>query len=195
MTTDDIRDVQAVLGLSIDGVAGPATWAAIHAKICGRDVPASSLDPHSAKNIPTLLPPVQKLALALIEKAAQAGIALRVTSGTRTYAEQDALFAKGGVTKARGGQSNHNFGLAFDVTIWTRHWSEHQTGDPVWESPLYAKLGAMGKQLGLSWGGDWQSFKDEPHFEFRPKWAAGFNESDMLAELRNRHNAGSDFLA
>lgn len=31
---DMIKDVQAALGLMVDGEAGPKTWAAIHAKIC-----------------------------------------------------------------------------------------------------------------------------------------------------------------
>jgi peptidoglycan LD-endopeptidase CwlK len=38
----------------------------------------------------------------------------RIFSETRIYAEQDALFKKGPkVTTARGGQSNHNFGIAW----------------------------------------------------------------------------------
>ena len=43
-------------------------------------------------------------------------IKLRIVQGYRTYREQDELYAKGRtmpgsiVTKAKGGQSNHNFG-------------------------------------------------------------------------------------
>src|SRR5690606_7828810 len=46
------------------------------------------------------------------------GIQLRITQGYRSIAEQDALYAQGRtapgeiVTNARGGQSNHNYGLA-----------------------------------------------------------------------------------
>jgi len=114
-----------------------------------------------------------------------------VTSGTRSYAEQDALFAKGGVTKARGGYSNHNFGLAFDVTL-----DGPSAGfDPIWESPQYKAVGVIGRSLGLSWGGDWHSFTDEPHFELRPPWAKDMSESAMLAELRRRHDSGTPVFA
>jgi len=63
----------------------------------------------------------------MIELCAYAGIAVLVTQGLRTWEEQDALYAKGRtvppigkkyiVTKAKGGQSYHNFGLAFDIVV------------------------------------------------------------------------------
>lgn len=49
------------------------------------------------------------------------GIKLIIVQGLRTYEEQNKLYAKGRtasgsiVTKAKGGQSNHNFGVAIDV--------------------------------------------------------------------------------
>lgn len=144
-----------------------------------------NVDPRSEKNIATLHPKVQALARQLVLDAAAKGIVIRITSGTRTYAEQDALFAQGGVTRARGGYSNHNFGLALDVTIF-------KDEKPVWESPQYKTVGELGKILGFAWGGDWQSIVDEPHFELRPDWARQMSESEMLTELRRRHDAGVD---
>ena len=47
----------------------------------------------------------------------------RFTHTLRTFAEQDALYAQGRtkagsiVTKARGGQSYHNYGLAIDIVL------------------------------------------------------------------------------
>ncbi|MNF07556.1 hypothetical protein D3C80_2077580 [compost metagenome] len=40
--------------------------------------------------------------------------------------------------------------------------------------------------LGLEWGGNWKTFKDEPHYQLRPSWASGMTERDMLAALRKR---------
>lgn len=42
------------------------------------------------------------------------------------------------------------------------------------DSPLWPKLGAIGKGLGLAWGGDWTHCpKDPSHFEYvRPEHAA-----------------------
>jgi peptidoglycan L-alanyl-D-glutamate endopeptidase CwlK len=144
--------------------------------------------------IATLLPEVQPLARDLIGKAAEAGIKIEILSGLRSYAEQDKLFAKGRtapgpkVTNAQGGHSNHNFGIAFDIGVF-------EGSRYIEESPAYAKVGTMGKELGLFWGGDWESIQDEPHFELRPDWAADLKESDMLAQLRDRHDSGQGVFA
>ena len=149
----------------------------------------SHTDKHSEKHIATLLPQVQPFARRLIIAAAAEGITIRVISGTRTYVEQDALFAqgrnKGGqiVTKARGGYSNHNFGIAFDIGIF-------EGSKYIPESPNYSIVGTIGKRIGLSWGGDWISIRDEPHFELHPAWAARMSESQMLGELRSRKTGG-----
>ncbi len=54
------------------------------------------------------------------------GINARIISGTRTYEEQNALFRQGRwgnpppiVTNAKGGKSNHNFGIAWDIEIFS----------------------------------------------------------------------------
>jgi peptidoglycan L-alanyl-D-glutamate endopeptidase CwlK len=110
----------------------------------------------------------------------------KIISGTRTYAEQDALFAQGRtkfpgpvVTKARGGQSNHNFGVAWDIGVF-------QAGKYIPESDLYKKAGEIGKNLGLEWGGDWKSIQDEPHFQAIPE--------SLLAATRTRFEAGEAII-
>lgn len=208
-----IRSVQARLGLRVDGAAGPETWGAIHRAIVGAAKPPGSdksdrsdksdpsdtaaippVDPRSERTIATLHPRVHPMARALVQAAAVQGIIVRIISGLRTYEEQAALYAKGRtapgriVTKAGPGYSNHNFGLAFDVGIF-------QGGKYLEESPLYKVVGALGRGLGLEWGGDWKSIIDEPHFQLRPAWAARMSERDMLAELRRRRAAGIDAFA
>ena len=59
------------------------------------------------------------------------------------------------------------------------------------ESPKYKAVGAIGRALGLDWGGNWTSIKDEPHFQFRPRWATDLPEREMLAQLRIRKVEGS----
>lgn len=83
------------------------------------------------------------------------------------------------VTKARGGESTHNFGIAFDIGVFegTKYLPE---------SSRYMAVGALGIELGLEWGGSWESFVDKPHFQLRPLWAAEWSETRMLAELRER---------
>lgn len=196
-----IAEIQGKLGLENDGLAGPRTWAAIYTAVLGKGwqepespVVSGEVDARSERAVLTLLPNVQPYARALVVAAAKQGIRIVITSGSRTYAEQDALFEQGRtkpgkiVTKARGGQSNHNFGIAFDVTIF-------QGSEPVWESPLYKVVGSIGRSLGLSWGGDWTSISDEPHFELKPSWAKTLGESAMLTQLRARKDRGEAFFA
>jgi peptidoglycan L-alanyl-D-glutamate endopeptidase CwlK len=186
-----IKSIQSRLGLEPDGKAGPLTWTALYEKIVGNEPPAEpgsdALDERSAHNIATLQPEVRPFAIALVQRAAARGIVIKVISGTRSYAEQDALYAQGRtapgeiVTNARGGQSNHNFGIAFDVGVFDGlRYLGH--------SPLYKAVGAIGLDLGLEWGGKWTSFIDEPHFQLRPTWARDMPERDMLAELDRRQS-------
>lgn len=112
-------------------------------------------------------PTLKAKAIQLIEKAYSEGIWILVTQGLRTIAEQNALYAQGRttsgkiVTNAKGGTSYHNFGLAFDFAVYnsdgkTINW----TIDSRWK-----RVGAIGKSLGLEWGGDFKSIKDVPHFQ------------------------------
>ena len=91
-----------------------------------------------------------------------------VTQGMRTFEEQDNLFnQKPKVTNAKGGQSIHNYGLAFDFcliegkkTIWDVAKDFDSDKRPDW-----AEVVEVFKKAGYTWGGDFRSFKDAPHFE------------------------------
>jgi hypothetical protein len=139
-------------------------------------------DPRSERNLATLEPVTAKLAREHLRRLAAEGYTFKITSGTRTFTEQAALYAKGRtapgpkVTNARPGSSWHNFGLAYDLTLFQ--------GDknPVWEHPAYDLAGKIGKDLGLRWGGDFKSIVDRPHFE-RP---IGLT----LAEARQKYPLG-----
>jgi peptidoglycan LD-endopeptidase CwlK len=197
-----IKAIQTKLGVGADGKAGTGTWQAIYNAVLPVKAvkPAKAaaantgkVDPRSEKTIATLQPEIQGLARSLVQKAAAAGITIKIISGLRTYAEQDALYAQGRtkpgkkVTNAKGGYSNHNFGLAFDVGVFkgTAYMPE---------SPDYAKIAPLGKSLGLAWGGDWKNPKDLPHYELRPPWAKNMNEPDMLAGLRKRKAEGKSLM-
>ena len=197
-----IRAIQKEVGVTVDGKAGPQTWEAIYKRIfrgkkkTSKKRPpghAEKVDARSEKSIATLLPVVQPYARALVHKSAAAGIKIKVISGTRSYEEQDELYAKGRtkpgrkVTGARGGYSNHNFGLAFDIGVF-------EGRKYLGKSSKYKAVGALGLELGLDWGGNWKSIKDEPHFQLRPNWAMQLSERQMLAELRRRTATGIDVL-
>lgn len=104
---------------------------------------------------------VRPLALQLVEQAAQQGIALQIVSAYRTPSAQQALLQSGkGVTNAGALLSYHNHRLAFDVVpseyLPLKDWNP--------EGSLWPKIGAIGKSIGLEWGGDWKK-KDLPHFQ------------------------------
>ncbi|MEP6602820.1 MAG: M15 family metallopeptidase [Spartobacteria bacterium] len=193
---DVIRAIQKELGVDVDGNAGTDTWEAIYNRIVPKAQQPktnaaldATVSARSEKVIATLLPEVRPYARALVSKAAADGIKIEVISGLRTYEEQDELFKKRPkVTNARGGFSNHNFGIAFDIGVFegTKYLDE---------SPKYKAVGVLGMDLGLEWGGNWKTIQDEPHFQLRPKWAADESERDMLAELRSRKESGEGAFA
>src|SRR5262245_1518876 len=196
-----IAAIQEALGIDVDGKAGPQTWGAIYERLVKKKIdgerPAEAIDEvdsRSEKNIATLLPAVQPIARALVQKAALTGIRIKVISALRTYEEQDDLYAQGRtkpgdiVTNAKGGYSNHNFGIAFDIGVF-------EGNKYLPESPKYKAVGALGIDLGLEWGGNWKSIVDQPHFQLRPAWASDLSEREMLAQLRSRHDSGSAVYA
>lgn len=138
------------------------------------DVPGMAA---SEKYIGQLDLSLQAKAHALLIRAAVLGIPLVVTQGYRDPKEQARLYAQGRtapgpiVTNAPPGSSWHEYRLAFDVAVLAG-------GKPTWPNDvkLWDRIGAVGKSLGLTWGGDFASIKDRPHFEYHP----GFG----LAEAR-----------
>ena len=178
-----------------------AAWGAIYERLVKKKIggqkPSEAIaevDSRSEKTIASLLPEVQPIARALVQKAALSGIKIKVISGLRTYAEQDALYAQGRtkpgniVTNAKGGYSNHNFGIAFDIGVF-------EGSQYLGESSKYQAVGVLGMDLGLEWGGNWKTIVDQPHFQLRPTWASDFAERQMLAELRLRHDNGTSAFA
>jgi len=171
----------------LDGQMGPKTLAAAAAfqEMCAKiALEAGAVDPRSEKAIATLLPATQRAARRFLRECALHGMDVRVISGTRTYAEQDEIYAQGRtkkpgpiVTRARGGQSNHNFGLAFDVGVF-------EGGKYLPDGSEYSMIATL-RPPGVEWGGDWPMSlggPDRPHYQM----ATGFS----LGEVRRRFEAG-----
>lgn len=116
----------------------------------------------------------------------------RISQGLRTFKEQNDLYAIGRtkegkkVTNAKGGQSVHNYGFAVDIVLiidgktasWDikKDWDNDGISD--WDEcvKVFAKYG-------WSWGGNWTSFKDFPHFE-----KIGFNNWRVLSTKKRDKN-------
>lgn len=109
-----------------------------------------------------------------IEKNFPANIKIRIAQGLRTIEYQNELYAQGRtkpgkiVTKAKGGSSFHNYGLAIDFCIvyndkgvsWDLIKDLDADGIKDWDEVVNAF-----KAKGWSWGGNWKSLKDYPHVE------------------------------
>jgi LysM repeat protein/GH24 family phage-related lysozyme (muramidase) len=126
--------------------------------------PTASLDPNGKLKAvhPKLAECVNGMATALEKRS----ILIRITDGIRTFEEQDALYAKGRtqqgkiVTHARGGYSNHNYGLAVDVVPMVNGKPDWGVAEEVWKA-----IGEAGQGAGLEWGGTWKKLVDKPHFQ------------------------------
>jgi peptidoglycan L-alanyl-D-glutamate endopeptidase CwlK len=142
-------------------------------------------DERTERNIATLVPKAQIQARVFMEEALRAmephGVIVKIISGDRSYNEQNELYAQGRtkpgkiVTNAKGGQSWHNHGVAFDIGLF-------KGGKYLEESPLYAACGKIGQSLGFDWGGAWRTFKDEPHFQI--------SNGKTLAQAQALHKQG-----
>lgn len=84
-----------------------------------------------------------------------------VTEGLRTPERQRQLVAAGA---SQTMNSKHLVGRAVDLAAVV-------DGEVRWDWPLYHRLAAVMKEAAkrlnvpLTWGGDWKSFRDGPHFE------------------------------
>lgn len=98
-----------------------------------------------------------------------AGLPVLVTQTVRDAEYQASLYAQGrtkpgSIVTNQKTPSFHSdkAGLAFDIA---KNVKGHEYDDAV----FFRKCGEIGKNVGFSWGGDWTSLPDKPHFQ----WDAG----------------------
>ena len=126
------------------------------------------------------------------------GVRLRFSHVYRTNKEQDDLFAIGRtkngkiVTKAKGGQSIHNYALAFDIvllydndgngTFEEASWSRVKDGDKDGVADWQEVVNYF-KSKGYEHGGDWKHFKDYPHFQIKKEDGSSYNWKELKAKM------------
>ena len=104
------------------------------------------------------------------------GVRLRFAYVYRSNALQDKLYnQRPKITNAKGGQSIHNYGLAFDIVML---YDNDDNG--TFEEASYSMIKDFDKDTIADWkevtnffklkgwecGADWKTFKDAPHFQF-----------------------------
>jgi len=137
------------------------------------------------KDLNKLHPWMRTKAKELIALCKANGISIIITQTLRTKSEQDVLYSQGRtkpglkVTNAKYPQSLHCWGIAFDFVPVIG-------GKAIWNKPeMFNRVGALGKSIGLAWGGDWTSFKDNPHFEA---------PNHTWKELQSKHGTPENYI-
>lgn len=182
--------VQGLYTGRLDGRWGPLTEQAARAfeqaSVAIRRE-AGDFDARSEAQLTTLLLPAQDAARRFLARVLEAGLHVRILSGTRSYAEQNALFRRGRygnagpvVTNARGGQSLHNFGVAWDIGLFDARGRYRQDG------ASYDRAAEAGMDARLEWGGDNPRFVDRPHYQLRLELP--------IAEIRRRFESGRAYV-
>jgi len=170
---------------TLDGIWGSNTTSAENAFQADAEDLKSSLgafDSRTEGHIAKLHIKAQERARKFMAVATTGPHTCKIISGTRSYAEQNALYRQGRwgnpgpiVTKAKGGQSNHNFSIAWDVGLFNSA-GEYLNGDTTAEVAAYEFIATIVDLSDLEWGGHWSGFKDRPNIasafpEFRYPWS------------------------
>lgn len=150
------------------------------------------------RDVSQLHPTLQQKVNQLIELCKKNGISIKIGECVRTVAEQDALYAKGRtkpgnkVTNAKGStySSMHQWGIAFDFYLDMDIDGDGSKADDAFnnKTKMFNKVGALGKSIGLEWGGDWKSIVDLPHFQL-PNWGS------TATKLKNTYGTPEKFRA
>lgn len=90
-----------------------------------------------------------------------AGLSVKVTETVRDEEYQLDCVRRGTASKKATKPTFHGIkaGLAFDIC-------KNVSGHAYDDADFFARCGQIGKQVGFSWGGDWRSFPDRPHFQW-----------------------------
>jgi len=133
----------------------------------------------TSTDLSSLNPYVASLAKKFLQLTKEHGLDVRITTAFRSWDESDRLYAQGRtapgpkVSNARGGDSYHNWGLAFDA-------APYENGQMSTDQQKFDLMGKLGQDVGLKWGGTFKSIKDYPHFQY----TFGLNTWDLLNGVR-----------
>lgn len=119
----------------------------------------------NSRNVDDLLPVVKRGVEELLKRCKNEGLNVKITQTLRDNEYQNFLYAQGRtikgkiVTNAIGGESFHNYGLAFDIC-------KNLVGHEYDNLEFFRKAGEIWTEMGGTWGGNFINFADRPHFEF-----------------------------
>lgn len=119
-----------------------------------------------SRDIDRLRPDVAANCRVFIQRCAAEGLPVLVVETVRDKEYQASLYAQGRTKPGKivTNQKTPSFhwnkvGLAFDIC---KNVKGHEYDD----ADFFRRCGAIGKEMGFSWGGDWKSLPDRPHFQW-----------------------------
>lgn len=118
----------------------------------------------SSRNIKYLQNILQRGVEEFLKRCSEKNLNVLITQTLRDSEYQNYLYAKGRtepgsiVTNARGGESYHNYGLAFDIC-------KNVKGQEYDDLEFFKRCGEIWTEMGGTWGGNFKYFKDYPHFD------------------------------
>ena len=161
MTAKVLKRFQSDHGLYPEGIVNPRTRRKLF-----NPYPKDNFEYRlTSKFINSLNPDVSQLARKFLDLAKANHLEVRILTAFRNWNEQDRLYTQGRttpgdiITNARGGESYHNWGLAFDAAPF-------KNGVISNEPSQYKKMGELGVQAGLKWVGNFKDIVDLPHFQY-----------------------------
>ena len=131
----------------------------------------------TSRKLSDLHPKVHLMAETFLEECRRQSIDVLIYCTYRDAEAQNKLYDIGRrlpgktVTDAKGGQSMHNYRLAFD-------WVPLIHGKPAWnDKVLYLICGEVAESIGLEWAGRWKRRKETAHCQ----WTGGLSLEDLQA--------------
>ncbi len=185
------RRTEAAVEPGMEGKVGRVLLAAIEAAAGVQ--PEGQFDYDKRHKLDDVHPALREKVIQLAERLSARQMSFLITDGQRTFEEQNALYRKGRklvggtwipidpvhhtdiVTWAKGGRSNHNYGLAIDSypVIQGRVYTDipdHASFEFRQRFKAIQKaIGEEGEAVGLTWGGRWTHPYDPPHLQLFPK--------------------------
>lgn len=111
----------------------------------------------NSRSLSDLREDVRYNCIKLIEAAQKEGLPVLITGTRRDEEYQKYCYMNGTAKTALLGP--HGYGLAFDIC---KNVKGHEYDD----LSFFSKVAYIAKEMGFTWGGDWKSFPDRPHFEW-----------------------------
>ena len=129
----------------------------------------------NSRNLADLRADVRANCETFLAECKKAGLNVLVTQTLRDDEYQAALYKQG---------------YAFDIC---KNVKGHEYDD----AAFFTKCAAIGRKIGFSWGGDWKSFPDRPHFQWDDggKVSSANVRAGKLPRTMPAYSAGPDYRA